>query len=267
MTTTGPHSLPDRGQVLLQSTTALTTMSIVSITVHEIAHLVADLLHGTGATLLPNSVEAVDARPLDEQAVIAIAGPVASVVLGLVVYLLHRRMADGYGRLLVMWLGLTSAQIGFGYFLVAPFLSAGDTGKAFAIWAVPTAGYVLATVVGVVGTLTLSALTAREVAPWLVVVNDLRPVVILPWLLATLLLTAVYAAVAVRAYAGDQLFAVLAGVVSVAIFAPMASYFVGRFTVGRRTLPLGSPVPPLVGLAVAVALVVLLGASGGVTIG
>ena len=256
-----------RTDVVLMSTAALVTAAVVTITVHELSHVVANLAYGTAAELRPNAARAVDPLAAGQQAVVAMTGPLASMAIGAAGYAVQRRLRPGYGRLLLLWVALTSAQTGFGYLLVAGALPAGDTGKAFEIWGVPAAGYLVAAVVGVCGQLFLSALMAREVAPWFAGASDLRSWVMLPWLFGTLVLLAVYTVASLGTFSAEELVAVLAGVATVAIFAPTTSIFIRRFPVGAGGVDLGSPGRALAGAAAAVAVVAVLALSGGVTIG
>ena len=262
-----PRSDPAARTVVLLSTTALVTAVVLAITLHELAHVVADLAYGSPAVLLPNAVDAVERLTSGQQAVVAITGPVASLALGLALYAAQLRLQPGYGRLLLLWLALTSAQTGFGYFIVAAVLPLGDTGRAFQEWGVPPAGYVVAAVLGVVGQLSLSALTAREVSPWFDRATDVRRWVLLPWVLSTVVLLLLYAAVSIGTVAPEAVVAVLAGVGTATIFLPTTTFFTGRFGCGRRTIALGSPVAPVVGAAAVAAAIVVLAAVDGITIG
>ncbi len=182
-------------------------------------------------------------------------------------YAVQRRLRPGYGRLVLLWLALTSAQTGFGYFIIAAVVPVGDTGRAFEAWGVPTAGYLAAAALGVVGQLGLSALTARELSPWFARTTDVRRWVLLPWVLGSVLLVVVYAVVAVGDLPPEVVVAVLAGVATSAVFMPTTTFFLRRSACLGQVVPLGSPVPAVVGAVAVVAAVALQAAVGGITLG
>ena len=115
----------------------------------------------------------------------AAAGPLFSLVIGAVLLVVGRNVGRGFGRLLALWTGLVSMQNFAGYLLIAPFAAAGDTGQILAILDSPPAAYVACVVLGVALTLLNARYLAGQVTRYARSQDELRHLVILPWLIGT----------------------------------------------------------------------------------
>ena len=62
------------------------------------------------------------------EGIVAAAGPLFSLVSGVALVWTYRRSSSGFLSLFWLWLGFLSTQIGFGYLLITPFATGGDTG-------------------------------------------------------------------------------------------------------------------------------------------
>ena len=91
----------------------------------------------------------------------ALAGPVFSLVMGLVVMVVARSWGRGFCRLFWMWLSFMGVMNFVGYCFIAPFAQAGDTGQALALLGAP--GWVCV-LVGLVGVAVASSWLARRFA-------------------------------------------------------------------------------------------------------
>ena len=101
----------------------------MTVTLHELAHAVAGLALGLVPTLHASFVT-YDPEPTDaDQVVTAAAGPLFSLVLGVVVHLATRSAGRGPGRLVWMWAGLLPLQNFAGYLVIAPFARRGRHGS------------------------------------------------------------------------------------------------------------------------------------------
>lgn len=117
---------------LVQSAVAYGSAALITVTLHEFAHGAAAVLFGLRPTVYGLHEEDV-AGAGGQAAVIAAAGPVASLVLGLVFFAVHKRLrGQGFGRYLTFWMGLLGIALCMGYLLTPPFYKAGDVYKVLA---------------------------------------------------------------------------------------------------------------------------------------
>lgn len=250
---------PDRSRcrlLLATSTTALVLAAPVAITLHELAHAVTGLAVGLNPTLHSNFVD-YDPEPDPARAIVtAAAGPLFSLVLGLVVFLTARSAGRGFGRLFWLWTGLVSMQNFFGYLLIAPFAGVGDTGQVLHLLGASTAAYVVCGVLGALLTLLSSRLLAGQVTRYARDRDELRHLVLFPWLIATAITVALTPLdLATGSLDPAAVPVVLAGAVSIAIFAPMFSFFYRGLNPPHEALALRQPVVPLIATVVLTVLI------------
>lgn len=103
--------------------------------------------------MVHGSYESDVAAATTPRIVIALAGPVVSLLVGLLFLTVPSR-GSGWLRLLWTWLGLLGVELFFGYLLTAPFFATGDIGLTLHLLGAPRAvGFVVAAagVVGIVG--------------------------------------------------------------------------------------------------------------------
>lgn len=245
----------------LCSTVAFVLATIVATTAHELGHLAASKALGLPTELFANAVE--NGSPTDSQAIVAAsAGPVLSLVLGLVIMAVSGRWGTGFVRLFWMWLGLMSTQIFFGYLMIAIIARVGDTGKVLDLLGAPAFVYWLCLAVGIVGMLMLSRRFAVHVVAY--AQGDettMRAFGIFSWLAGTAVIVGVYL-LAVRDLPADvQLICVL-GAVATGIFAPMFSFFYKGVHPEHEALALTVPVVGIVVTLVAIVVVTTVLATG-----
>lgn len=243
--------------------------AIVAVTLHELSRAVTGLLRGVHPTLYSNSVSF---RPDDDpatQLVTAATGPLFSLVLGVIVLLPGRRVGRGFGRLLVLWLGLISIQVCAGYLMIAPLSRAGDTGKVLDLLGAPTLVFVVFVIVGVVGTLALSRTVAGQALRYTRGKAELFRLVMYPWLIGTAVVVVLSVADLSRtgAVTGDEFVLIVAAAVATGIFAPMFTLFWQRMKPGpAEELSLKRPVIPLL-VTVVLAVVVFVVVAPGLPLG
>jgi len=114
---------------LVTSVTAFALACLVMITLHELAHAVAGALQGNSPVMFGFSVD--QQSQTNEQAIVtALAGPVFSLVSGLLVLAVPIGRLAPIWRLVVLWFGLLSVQEFSGYLITGPFANVGDIGSA-----------------------------------------------------------------------------------------------------------------------------------------
>lgn len=113
---------------LINSSVAFVLAGLLATTLHEMAHFITALILGDYAKIFPPYVQTADNINLYHHIIISAAGPVFSLLSGLIIIWLLSGKGKGFMRLFWTWLGFLSAQIGFGYFLISPLAKAGDTG-------------------------------------------------------------------------------------------------------------------------------------------
>lgn len=239
---------------LITSAVAFALACLVMVTLHEAAHAVAGLLQGGSPTMY---AYAVDTTGLDDgqQIVTALAGPLSSLVSGLVVLALPRASLGAFWRLAVLWLGLLSVQEVSGYLITGPFVRAGDIGAALELSGAPAVvGWI--GVVGWAGTYLLGRHAVRCLAG--MVVDDaphgpqLRALGLLAWLLGTAIVVAASLGVFTAGEVGIGIvFFQAFGVLAAGIFLVFVRLFLPATGRARPAdVPSGFPVAGLVVLVV-----------------
>ncbi len=261
-------SPPPTSRLRAASTLAFVLAAVVSNTLHEGAHAVAGLAQGLTPTLTPFSVDYTPEGSAHEQVVATAAGPLFSLVLGLVLMRVARSWGHGTARLFWMWLPAVSVMNFAGYLFIAPFAQVGDTGQVLGRLGAPGWLFVLSSVLGALLQLGLARHFAVQVKRYARDLEAERSLAFQPWLLGTL-------AVLVMGVVQTQLLGapadvaavVIAYTLAVGVFAPMQFIFSRRVSAVPEELALGRLTRPTVlTVAVAAALVVL-AAVGGVRLG
>jgi Peptidase M50B-like len=123
--------------ILVNSAVAFALALVVMITLHELAHGVAAILQGQTPVIYSGS-EQVGAATVRSRVLIAAAGPLGSLLSGLVVLsfpqVSRRRV---FLRLLILWFGLLSVQEFAGYLFVGMFGSVGDVAIIYSLLSTP----------------------------------------------------------------------------------------------------------------------------------
>lgn len=206
---------------LIQSAVAYAAASLITVTLHEFAHGLAARLYGLHPAIYGLHEEDIATSPA-RTAVIAAAGPVVSLLLGLIILGVHKRLrGQGFLRYLTLWLGLLGIAVFMGYLITPPFYKNGDVYKVLASFNVASPVFMaLSLLFGATGIVQLG----RIGLPCLLALTDsqtpLRPQMmalgILAWVLGGLLvLLAMY----------PQLPFML---VAIGAFVPLINFFASR---------------------------------------
>ena len=106
---------------LIQSSVAYATALLITVTLHEFGHGTAAWLYGFHPMVYGLHEEDIAASQV-RVAVIAAAGPLVSLVLGMVFLAIQKRMrGQGFPRYLMLWLGLLGIAVFVGYLITPPF--------------------------------------------------------------------------------------------------------------------------------------------------
>jgi hypothetical protein len=244
------------------SAAALALAGIVGVALHELAHAVAGLVVGVTPTVYRSTVTYVPVPEVDGRIATAATGPLFSLVLGIVVFLTCRGAGRGFGRLFALWLGLVAMQNFYGYCLIAPIAAEGDSGIVLGLAGAPGWVYAVAVVIGVAGTLLNARLFAGQVIRYGRDPDELRRLVLFPWLIGTGVLVAFDLLCLYLFTPGGPAAVIVAGSVAIAIFAPVFTLFYRRLTAPADPLTLSRPVGPWTAVAVAAAIVLVVIAPG-----
>lgn len=116
---------------LINSTLAFTAAFFLTTLIHELGHYMVYFIGGAHPVLYHNYVSVSDeviGEPFRIMA--ALGGPVISLVQGIVfVSILKNESKRGTGQLFSLWFGLLGLVNFFGYLMITPISTAGDTGK------------------------------------------------------------------------------------------------------------------------------------------
>ncbi len=159
-------TLMNKLRLALNAVTLFVSASILEMTLHEGGHFLAGILMHMQPVLHHNYVSSASDGDTPNAGIwFAAAGPVASLLLGIITLLVLRTgRPQGFTRLF-LWYFSVSGFIGFwGYLMIAPFFSYGDTGYILRALNCPMWLIVLLAVVG----LAMLAVSVRLLAPFAV---------------------------------------------------------------------------------------------------
>lgn len=260
-----------RRSLLFNNLVAAVIASTLMVFLHEVAHLVAGLALGYPGTLFAFGVSHHGDPSVHDEVIMALAGPAFSLVTGVVLAIwMPLRSQAHFGHLIWIWFAFTSIQEGVAYLCLTPF-GVGDTGFAATLLGIPLPLQFLALAIGVGGMFA----NARAFAPHLARHagadqtnrNAMSLFVWLYGMIASVLLSILYLAIAPMDISPGEQIAIIAAGTVILVFAPMANIFRRQVAaVAHEPLRLRSvPVVGLIVLALLVAGNILL--SFGVQVG
>jgi hypothetical protein len=183
--------------------------------------------------------------------VVALVGPLFSLVSGLIALLAPRR-GRGFWRLFTIWFGVLSVQSFFGYLMTGPFVTYGDVGHAFRLLHAPGLAYVASFVVGLLGTFALGRFLTEQLLELTEGVGDeqaaqLRQLAFFTWIAGLFL--ALLLSISSDLFSRNGIFEA-AGIFAAGIPALMARVFMHRLSVRKVGFAGGLPWAGIVLLAV-----------------
>ncbi|MGH7582250.1 MAG: hypothetical protein ACREL5_03380 [Gemmatimonadales bacterium] len=149
--TTAASQAPGKLVLAVNSTVAFVGAFTLTTFVHELGHFVSYLAFGAHPVLYFNQVQADDSTvSLTGVIVSALAGPVASLVQGILcAWWVRARSRNRRVDLFVQWLALFGFINFFGYLMLTPLSSVGDTGKVAGLLGFPAWLSVLIALAGI----------------------------------------------------------------------------------------------------------------------
>jgi hypothetical protein len=254
--------------MLWNSTVAYVVATMVAIVLHESAHSAAGLLQGYQATQFTNEVRFTPDQTASALAVTALAGPLFSLVSGLLAMTFRPFRGHGFAQLLWVWIAFLSAEEGFGYFTIAPLITVGDTGAALAALNAPRWVGWVCMAFGIAGLVFLARQFAVRGVRYTRDLYEIRAFCFYAWLIGTAVSVALSAAYLAftPGTSSDAVFAIMIGSASLGVFAPMAMMFWQKVTTAKELLAIGAPRAGIVA-AVAMALGNLLVLARGIHFG
>lgn len=261
---------PRAGRALTaNATVAFVLGAMITSVVHELAHAVAGLAVGLTPVVSPFSVSYIPEGTPSQELVTASAGPLFSLVLGLVLMIIGRRWGSGFVRLFWMWLAFMSVMNFVGYLVIAPLAPAGDTGRALALLGAPDLVVIAAMVIGIGGQFLLARRFATEVKRYAADRSEERRLALLSWAIGTPIVIVLTSIELLLLQVPPELAVPVAMYAfAVGVFAPMQFIFSKRASNARELLTLRLlPLPGLVVTVVVAVLLIGLAGVGGIRLG
>lgn len=191
--------------IVLNSTVLYVLAFLTSTIFHEFAHGFAGFLNSTDPIVHHNYVEhlSVSHLSIQQQVAIALAGPVLSLIQGLVaggIFLNSEKR--GLKNLFLLWLSVLGFNNYLGYLMTGPVFSAGDVGKVYTILDTPVWIQLLMAVVGaaillfIAYKMTKPFLEFSYKQEWIKDGNSRKNfsfrMIILPWIFGSAIMTVLY---------------------------------------------------------------------------
>lgn len=227
--------------MLINATVAYVAAVFVVIFLHELAHAFTGMVLGSSAIQVPFGVEHDPMLTGTAAATASLAGPIFSLVTGLLAMTIRPFGDRGFWAIAWAWFAFASAMEGFGYFTIAGIIHAGDTASALAVVNAPGWTYWACFVFGIGGQFFLAWRFAPVGARLTIDPDHLRALAVWPWLIGTGITTALMGLFVVLSpdTSAEVVVAVLFGTIALGVWAPMSMMFLKGHTFAERqpTLP------------------------------
>ena len=229
--------------MMWNSSVAYVLATMLVIFLHESAHTVAGSLQGYQATQFTNEVRFTPEQTTSARAITALAGPLFSLLTGLLAMTFRPFRRHGFARLFWVWAAFLSAEEGFGYFTVAPIITAGDTGAALEALNAPWWSGWVCMAFGIAGLFFLARQFAIRGVRYTRDLFEIRAFCYYPWLIGTAVSVALSAGflMLTAGTSSDAVFAIIIGSASLGVFAPMAMLFWQKVGTAKEPLELSLP--------------------------
>lgn len=122
----------------IDSILLLLSATLIATLLHEGAHYITALSFGLKAEMHHNYVLVENYDTLRQQILVAAAGPLFSLIIGLISLLIAALIRPWtLTKLFFNWLGIIGFLGFFGYMMIAPVVHTGDTGFVLQAWGIP----------------------------------------------------------------------------------------------------------------------------------
>ncbi len=161
---------------LINSTLAFVSAFIMTTVIHEFGHYLSYVLSGANPALFHNYVQ-TSQPPLSIHArvVSAFAGPFISLFQGIIfAIIVSRGQKNTAGHLFFLWLSLLGYVNFFGYLVMTPFSTTGDTGKVAQLLNIGYTSRILIAVAGFALLIWVILKTAKNFSNFIAAEHDLK---------------------------------------------------------------------------------------------
>ena len=136
--------------ILINSTLAFIAAFIFTTFIHEFGHFISYSMFGANPTLFHNYVQTPDQiLSLHVKVISALAGPIFSLLQGFVfVIIVYKNHKNSAAHLFYLWVALLGFVNFFGYLLMTPLSTAGDTGKVAGLLSIDYSVRIMIAIVG-----------------------------------------------------------------------------------------------------------------------
>jgi len=132
--------MTERTAIAINSTTLYCIAFLMTTIIHELGHAVTGWLFESSPVLHHNYVEhlASDALTMTQQLLVALAGPLISLVQGMVAGMMFLRSSqDNLRALFLLWFAILGLSNFLGYFMTGFVFQEGDIGRIFQLMELP----------------------------------------------------------------------------------------------------------------------------------
>jgi len=197
--------MKENQKISINSTVLYVIAFLLTTIIHESGHAIIGLINGSEPILHHNYVEhlGIDQLSIFQKVSISLAGPLFSLVQGLVVGLLYLKIKkQSFCKLFLLWFSVLGFFNFFGYLMTGPIFKMGDIGKAFLLTNTPL---VIQIFIAIIGAAILFYIAYKLTIPFLqfsykqewIADPKLRKdfsfnIIILPWIIGSLIVTILY---------------------------------------------------------------------------
>ncbi len=138
--------------VLINSTMAFVSAFIFTTFIHEFGHYISYFVFGANPILFHNHVQTPEQQiSIHAKIISALAGPVSSLLQGIVLgFIVSKKRKNTASYLFYLWLSLLGFVNFFGYLVMTPLSTVGDTGKVAELLNIDYSVRIVTAVVGFV---------------------------------------------------------------------------------------------------------------------
>ena len=191
--------------IILNSAVLYILAFLLTTIIHELSHAFFGLLNNSDPILYHNAVHhlSTDLLSIKQQLIIALAGPVASLLQGIIIGIVFlKTRKQGLLSLFLLWFSVLGFINFLGYLMTGPIFKNGDIGKVFLLLNSPL---FLQIMIALIGAAILLFIAYKLTSPFLNFSYEKKWVeskkarknfsfliIILPWLIGSFIVTLLY---------------------------------------------------------------------------